>query len=510
MSAVLEERPAQKALTQAQRKRLLTVVAKMTPNQRERLLAVTKPRIVMPYFVHIPHPKQQVFLGLKGSEAMFGGAAGGGKSDSLLMSALQYVDVPGYSALILRRTWPDLNAPGAILDRANTWFQGTSAHKRDGGRVWEFPTVDKDGNPANPARISFGYMLHDKDRFKFQSAEYQFVGFDELTHFGENQYTYMFSRIRRPQLACLTCGTAVRKYESGWKHTNKSSSAAQKCGQLFPDQAVLNQYPAAPDGLSIFDVPLRMRSATNPGGVGHDWVRSRFIDPKTREDKAIFVPSFLSDNPSLDQESYMNNLAHLTAVDRQRLLDGDWDVVETGTTFQRHWFKVLQEVPVTHKVVRFWDSAATQDGGDYTVGAKVRLSEDGRWVIEDIMRGQWSSAQKERIIASTAAADGPYVPIRMEQEPGSSGVDVIDNYKRKVLVGYNFDGIRATGSKEVRADTWSAAAESGNVYMVAAHWNKTFLDEATQFPVGSHDDQVDAVSGAVNFLAHTKTARLLV
>lgn len=458
------------------------------------------------YMAHIPHAKQQVFLSLKCREAMYGGAAGGGKSDSLLMAALQYVDVPGYSALLLRRTWPDLNAPGAILDRANTWFSNTDARKRDGGRVWEFPTVDAEGKPAQPARISFGYLQYDSDKFKFQSAEYQFIGFDELTQFERDTYLYLFSRIRRPQLACLTCGGAVRKYDGRWKHT----SSDNKCRHLFPDAKVIQQYPPAPDGMSVFDVPLRMRGATNPGGRGHVWVRDRFVDPILREKEALFIPALLSDNPSLDQDSYTQNLQHLSPTDRERLLNGDWDVAEEGELFERHWFKFIPQTDLSGRVVRFWDNAATAGGGDWTVGTKLRLTPDKQWVIEDVVRGQWGPLDKERVIRQTAMLDGPNVPIRMEQEPGSSGVDTISHYKRTVLYGFDFRGERASGSKVERAAPLASAAEAGNVYAFRAEWNKVWLDEFASFPIGNHDDQVDSCSGAFAYLAFSKQGRVLV
>jgi len=92
------------------------------------------------------------------------------------------------------------------------------------------------------------------------------------------------------------------------------------------------------------------------------------------------------------------------------------------------------------------------------------------------------------------------VDIWMEQEPGSSGVKVIDDYARRMLAGWSFRGHRSTGSKEIRANPLSAAAEAGNVLLLRGAWISEFLDEAESFPTGLHDDQVDAVSGAMAML----------
>lgn len=470
-------------------------VQNKSKQDRVRRLNAIKPRIVEPYTKHIPHPTQQLFLMLPDEEVMFGGAAGGGKSDALLMAALQYVDVPGYSALLLRRTWPDLSLPGAIMDRARDWLSDTDARPKDGGRIWIFPSG---------ARLTFGYLQYDKDKFRYQSAEFQFIGFDELTQFHQPTYEYMFSRIRRPNLVCLRCKKSVRRYGRQWKHTSSSN----KCNDIFPDPKVLNQYSAAPDGTTLFDVPLRMRSATNPGGIGHAWVREHFIDEKTKKPGSIFIPSSLTDNPSLDQETYRKNLAHLNSVDRERLMNGDWDVMEEGAFFQRHWFKFIDERPQGARWCRYWDLAATANG-DYTAGALVGLQDDGTWVVADVRRMRGTPREVERFVYQTAVEDGHDIPIRMEQEPGSSGVMTIDYYRRKILVGFDFRADRKTGSKEARANPMSSAAEAGNIAIVAGQWNRDFLDEISLFPNGAHDDQVDAVTGAFYNISSRKV-RLLV
>lgn len=484
-------------------------VRSMDPALRRRMLELATPRMCEQYMLHTPHPPQQVFLTLNGREALFGGAAGGGKSDALLMAALQYVDVPGYSALLLRRTWPDLVRPNAIMDRTRQWLEGTDAVPRDGGREWRFPSG---------ARLTFGYLQYDKDKYKYQSAEYQFIGFDELTQFQQDVYDYMFSRLRRPALPCLVCRRPLRKAPGpgNFKHIVKKVDPHRplpvfKEHTAVPDPKVLAQYgPAKQDGKTLFDVPLRMRSATNPGGFGHVWVRDHFIEPKTRSPKATFLSSLLRDNPALDEDEYIESLSHLGPVERERLLAGDWDVMEEGAMFRREWFQVVDDYPRKARVVRCWDLASTEDGGDYTVGALVSLTDEGMWFIEDIVRGRWSPLNVEKVVQQTAFKDGQNIPIRMEQEPGSSGVNTISHYRRNVLVGYDFDGTRPTGSKAERARPLASAAEAGNVHIVKARWNADFLDEAALFPEVPHDDQIDAVTAAVAHLAFGKRGRLLV
>ena len=157
------------------------------------------------FIPHTPTPKQLAFLLLGGQEALFGGSAGGGKTDALLMAALQSVDTPGYAALVLRRTYADLSLPGALMDRAQEWLGPTAARWHDTEKTWAFPSG---------ATITFGYLEHELDKFRYQGSELSFCAFDELTQFTESQYRYLFSRLRR---------------------------------------------------LAGSDIPLRMRSASNPG-----------------------------------------------------------------------------------------------------------------------------------------------------------------------------------------------------------------------------------------------------
>ena len=464
---------------------------------QQNLSDLFQPRLVDRYTVHTPHPVQQIALSLNNRELLFGGSAGGGKSDYMLMAALQYVDVPGYSALILRRTWPDLNSPGAILDRFTEWMaphtNAKEVHRGDQGRMWTFPSG---------AKIQFSYAARPGDKLKFQGAEYQFVGFDEATQFEPEIYEYLLSRLRKPTIPCLVCAQPLVRYivegNVRYRHANKGS-----CEAALPDPVTVNQYQPAPDGTSIFEVPLRMRATANPGGLSHMFFKERFLDQLhvDGDDKPIdaaFIPSALKDNPSLNQDEYREMLAGLSVVDRERLLNGDWEIMDEGAYFSRGDFNFVDSAPDAKDVVaraRFWDLAATADKkADYTAGVKCSITTDGRWFIEDIQRVKATPSDVEKLIRATAIADGIDVKIYMEQELGSAGKSLVSHYTRNILPGFQFKGIKPSGKKEARAGALVSQVSEHNVYVVKAGWNLKMLDEFSTFPTGLNDDQVDAAS----------------
>lgn len=234
------------------------------------------PKRVNPFIPHTPHQKQKEFLELADLEALYGGAAGGGKSDALLMGALADVDKPGYNALLLRRTFRDLNQPEAIMFRAHEWL---AQPKRDGLCHWSAQdkryTFTKSG-----ATLTFGYFDTEEDKGQYASAAYQFIGWDELTQFPEAWYRFLFSRLRKPK------GSPLQ---------------------------------------------LRMRGGTNPGGIGHAWVQRRFIDKATRE--GTFIPALLDDNPFIDKETYLVSLSKLDPITRAQLEKGVWVRDSSGLVY---------------------------------------------------------------------------------------------------------------------------------------------------------------------------------
>lgn len=180
-------------------------------------------------------------------------------------------------------------------------------------------------------------------------------------------------------------------------------------------------------------------------------------------------------------------------------------IKSTGGKFDRTWFNIVEAAPEHLVCSRFWDLAATLPrvgtDPDYTAGVKLGKAVDGRLYVLDVARIRESPGSVERLIRATAEMDGVGTYIGIEQEPGSSGVNTVDHYVRRILQGYVVKGYKTTGSKEARANPIAAQAEAKNLYLVRGPWLEAFIAELEVFPSkGVHDDQVDALSGAFGML----------
>lgn len=425
------------------------------------LQGILTPRLTK-YIPYDPTPKQRAFLLMNDTkEILYGGAAGGGKSVAQLMAALQFVDVPGYSAILFRKTYADLSLPGALIDMSKQWLMPFVESK-------EVKWSEKEKQYVFPsgATLNFGYLESGNDCYRYQGAEFQYIGMDEVTHIDPANYRYLFSRLRKPK---------------------------------------------------SLQVPLRFRATANPGGQFGEYYYQRFF-VEGKDAGRIFIGAGIDDNPYLDAEAYKESLAELDPIERERLLNGNWEIKASGDMFNRHWFSIVpaSDIPEAASRVRFWDLASTDPSKrkgknkrdpDWSVGLKLAHYQGMYW-IEDIVRVQKMPHDLEVIIADTAKADGYGVAIRMEQEPGSSGAITIDHYTRSVLVGYDFMGTSSTGSKVERARTASAASQAGKVLISQRCRNMLpFMDEADVFPYGLHDDTIDAFSGAFNYFRATSLLR---
>lgn len=425
----------------------------LTNVDAETLQRLLTPKLTK-YIPYDPTPKQRAFLLMNDTrEVLYGGAAGGGKSIAQLMGALQFVDIPGYSAILFRRTYADLSLPGALIDVSKQWLmpfvESNEVKWSEKDKKYTFPSG---------ATLNFGYLENDNDCYRYQGAEFQYIGIDECTHVSPSNYRYMFSRLRKPK---------------------------------------------------TLQVPLRFRATCNPGGMYGEYYYQRFF-VEGKENGRIFIGAGLKDNPYLDAEAYKEALNELDPVEREQLLNGNWEIKQNGDLFNRHWFQIVphHEVPTAASRVRYWDLAGTDPSKrkgknkrepDWSVGLKL-ANYQGMYWIEDIVRVQKKPHELEELIRQAADLDGYNCAVRMEQEPGSSGIITIDHYARNVLSGYDFEGVTSTGSKVERARPASAAAQAGRVFISDRCRNMlSFLDEADLFPYGAHDDTIDGFSGAFNY-----------
>lgn len=242
----------------------------------------------------VPTEKQRLALAYDVDEMLFGGSAGGGKTDVLIMAALRMCKtVEGATALVLRLRHGDLHdIKNRIQAREPTARFNKSEH------IFYFP---------NGSELHLGHALYDDDVLKWQGAELQLLLVDELTQFTKWQYTFLLSRLR-------ATGTVKRQMDAA--------------------------------GLR----PAAMSSA-NPGGVGHAWVKARFIDPapdfqqfRTQTGSVrVYVPSRLTDNPHLDQDQYVRQLRNLDPVMQRAMIDGDWDILLGSVRFPQ-WRRHLHVV----------------------------------------------------------------------------------------------------------------------------------------------------------------------
>lgn len=170
-----------------------------------------------------------------------------------------------------------------------------------------------------------------------------------------------------------------------------------------------------------------------------------------------------------------------------------------GSFFKIQELNIISAAPNNlTKTIRSWDLAATENDGDFSAGIKMGIDENKNIYILDVVCGQWEPNQRDKWIKNTADMDGR-INITIPEDPGAAGKFQVQ-YLFRLLAGHNITKIRPTGKKEVRAEGIASQVNAGNVYLVKGDWNRSFIDELRTFPLGKHDDQVDAMSDAFSQL----------
>lgn len=432
-----------------------------------------------------PGPQEQ-FLASPADLAVYGGAAGGGKSFALLLEATRHLNNPRFGAVIFRRNSTDILKEGALWDESQPLFKAVGGVPREGKLDWSFPSG---------AAVSFSHLEHEKDKYGWQGAQVPLIAFDELTHFTRSQFWYMFSRNRST--------SGVRPYVRASCNPDPDSFVAglvewyvdPDTGYAVPERSgVLRHFVRRGDDLLWADHPQQLLD--------------RFPDLTRHDVKSFtFVASNVYDNKILlDKDpGYLGNLKAQDTVNRERLLRGNWKIrPAAGLYFRRSYFEVVDAAPAGSRAVRCWDLAATAaaEGGtpDWTVGLRMSRDAHGTFYVEHVERLQASPEGVERAILNTAASDGRSVSVRLPQDPGQAG-KAQAKYLAGKLAGFNVRTERVTGDKVTRASPASSQAEAGNIKVVRAAWNEAFFAELEGFPGTGKDDQVDALSDAVAELA---------
>jgi len=443
---------------------------------------------------------QTAFLSSPADIAIYGGAAGGGKSWALLAEPLRNIGNPKFGAVIFRRTTTQIRNEGGLWDESSYMYAPLGGDPKDMTLDWRFPSG---------ANISMAHLEYDKSVLNWQGSAIALLCFDELTHFSAKQFFYMLSRNRS------TCG--VRPYVRATTNPDADSWVAefiswwidQNTGYAIPERSgVLRWFVRIGDNIIWADTPEELEIYTMPGPNGEEVP----IPAKS----VTFISSKLTDNKILMQADpgYMANLMSLPLVERERLLGGNWKIrPSAGMYFKREWVTIVDIPPVCIRKARGWDLAATpltgQNNPDGTASVKIGVTGDEKnpkFVVFDCTYDFKSPSGVQKLVKDTAARDAitdPDIVIDIAQDPGQAGKSQIEDYT-SLLNDYDVRSSTETGDKTTRFSPFSAQCEHGNVMVVRGSWNEKFFEQLENFPEMSKDDIVDATSRA---FAAVKKAR---
>ncbi len=429
-----------------------------------------------------PQPgPQEAFLASPADVVIYGGTAGGGKSFGLLMEPLRHVTTNhAFAAVFFRRNTTQIKNPGGL------WDESRGIYPLSGGRAtahtleWRWPFGGK---------VKFAHLEHESTVYDWQGAQIPLICFDELTHFTKAQFFYMLSRNRstcgvRPYIRATTNPDAdswVKDFIAWWIDPNTGLAIPERSG-------VLRYFIRVNDAIVWGDSAEELRAR-----------HGRDVEPKS----CTFILARLADNQILlaKDPGYKANLMAQNAVERARLLDGNWKVrPRSGMYFRREWCRIIDAPPADLTIARGWDLAATEqtENNDPDATASIKLGRSrstGRFVLLHRTNIKAGPHAVERAIVNTAAADGRGVVVRLPQDPGQAGKAQAQTLTAK-LAGYSVITTRPTGDKIVRFSPFSAQCEAGNVDVLRGDWNDDLFDALEAFPEAAHDDDVDACSEA--------------
>ena len=442
---------------------------------------------------------QEKFLSTTADIAIYGGAAGGGKTYALLLEPLRHMNVDGYSATIFRRNATQITIDGGLLDESMSiyGFLKNAVFKSSPQPHWIF---------GGKARVSFRHIDGDRDLPKWQGSQICFIGFDELTLFDESQFFYMLSRNRS------TCG--VKPYVRATCNPDVDSWVKN-----FIDWWIDSEtgYPI-PERSGVLRYFCRVEGEVKWADTKEE-LADRFGIDSALCKSVTFIASSVYDNKILleNDPGYLANLHGLSLVERERLLNGNWKIrPSAGLYFKPEQTRIVKSLPEKLvAVVRAWDLAATEislgnKDPDRTAGVLMGRMKNGQYIVLDVKRIAANAANVRALVKNTAETDKAEYNCRkilLDQDPGQAGKEQAQSYVKE-LAGYNVQTKPVSGSKIIRAEPFAAQWQQGNVILLEGSWNETFLNELEGFPDALHDDQVDAASHAFSAVAYARTRAL--
>ena len=437
-----------------------------------------------------PQPgPQETFLNTTADIAIYGGAAGGGKTYALLIENVKHIDNKRFGSVIFRRTMADITKKGAIWDNAMELYPLKGAVPvKNPQYVMRFPSG---------ATVTFSHLHDEKSLRDWQGAQIPLICFDELTHFSRSQFLYLLSRNRstsgvRGYIRC-TCNPDA----TSWVADFISWYIDQATGFPIKERSGVIRYFTIIDDKEIWGDTVA--EVVDQCGIKPNLVKS-----------FTFIASSIFDNKiQLEKDpGYLANLNALGTVEKGRLLHGNWKIkAAAGMYFKRTQVQVVGSIPSKiRRYVRAWDLAASiptpqNSNPDYTAGVLMGKMEDGRYIILDLIHGRWVADDVRKKVLKTAKQDKARygrVMIRLPQDPAQSGKEQAQSYI-KMLSGYVVKAKRMTGDKTTRAEPFASQWQAGNVLILAGAWNDEMFMEYEGFPSddkSSHDDIVDAGSDA--------------
>jgi predicted phage terminase large subunit-like protein len=430
---------------------------------------------------------QEQFLASGADITIGGGAAGCGKTWAELAAPLAWVHLPGFNAVLFRRTTVQVTNPGGPWDESHKLYHDFHATSTQRPLRWTFPS---------DATVSMAHLELEKDMYDWQGAQIALLIFDELCHFSAEQFWYLQSRNRS------TCG--IRPYTLASCNPDPDSWVAkliewwidQETGFPIPERAGALRYFTRVQGEMVWgDSAAEVRKKLPPGSrVGDEQIQSM-----------TFVPGKLEENKILEEAdpTYRGKLEAMSRVNRARLLDGNWKIrASSGSYFKRSDVTMLDAAPANlTATTRRWDLAAsepteTNKDPDWTCGIKMGRYPDGRFVVLHAELARVRAGEVRALVKRVAVADGLRCSVGIPQDPAQAGKDQAESYVLD-LAGFEVYTERETGDKETRAEPCAAQWQHQNIDVVKGPWNDLFFAQLEAFPDAKvHDDAVDALSGA--------------